>query len=191
VGSTDLSWVSADGSLQIPAGYSGPAMGMLNVIIDYLEAEDEAERGRLYLRCVGLGKVFAKNLKLWIQKSNREAAFLGTPRVTRGPKDRRPGLGGVAEGGQGLGRIADALEQLVSLKRAELGSGRFPRGRASPSPFERPVDVAESPIVVHDSEDSQVYNHVLPRQVAAYRANVRARRLQQRSQNEDGQGSSP
>lgn len=166
-------------------------MGMLNVIIDYLEAQDEAERNRQYIRCVSLGKIFAKNLELWIQKSNREAAFLGTPRVTRGPKDRRPGLGGVAEGGQGLGRIADALEQLVSLKRAELGSGRFRRGRASPSPFEHPVAAAESPIVVHDSEDSQVYNHILPSQVATYRANVRARRLQQSGQDEDGEGGSP
>jgi hypothetical protein len=162
-------------------------MGMLNVIIDYLEADNEEERGRLYLRCVGLGKIFAKNLELWIQKSNREASFLGTPRVTRGPKDRRPGAGGVSEGGQGLGRIADALEQLVALKRAELGSGRFPRGRPSPSPFETPAPVAESPIVVYDSEDSRVYNHILPSQVDAYRANVRARRRQA----QDDQDSSP
>lgn len=93
---------------------------MLNVIADYLEAEGEEERARQYARCSAIGKKYAKNLEMWINKSNREAAFRGTPRVTRGPQDRRVGSAGVA-GGQGLARVADALEELVGLKRYELG----------------------------------------------------------------------
>jgi hypothetical protein len=169
---------------------------MLNVIMDYLEADTDEAKAREFVRCVALGKQFAVNIEHWIKTANREASFLGTPSVTRGQHSKQSRLGGASAGSQQMGRIANALERIVGLLEYGLESYAAPAGPPSPSPFAQPQnapaqpqhapaqpqnapaqqDVAESPVTVYDSEDSQVAHHVLPSRVPEFRAQMLDRR---------------
>ena len=161
---------------------------MLNVIMDYLEANTEEAQAETFTRCVTLGKQFAVNIEHWIKTANREASFLGTPSVTRGQHSKQARSGGAPAGSQQMGRIANALERIVALLEYGLEAYAAPAGPPSLSPFAQPPNVgqpsnvarapvvAESPITVYDSEDSQVTHHVPPSSVPEFRAQMLDRR---------------
>jgi hypothetical protein len=137
---------------------------MLNVVADYLECQDDAERLRLHTRCVELGKKFVHKMEMWIQRRNREAEFQGTPPVTRGPSKRQStavaGLGTLPS----LGRISNALEQLVALKRDEL------KLREEQGSRER-----HDWVYVQDSLDNRCYVRIRRQDVDDYHAGLEAR----------------
>ena len=146
---------------------------MLNLILDYIEAADNDQRIQLYINCVTVGKKFAKTIEMWIIKTNREATFKGTPRITRSSRDKVAVSGGSLGGGQGVGRIADSLEQLVSLKRYELG-------------LMTAREQGDDLVLVYDSDDSRIYNEIPASQVEQYRVQRRAAKAAARAN--EGQG---
>jgi hypothetical protein len=95
---------------------------MLNLILDYIKAADNNKCIWLYLNCVTVGMKLAKTIEMWIIKTNCKATFKATPRIPSSSCDKAAMSASSLGGGQGVGRIADSLEQLVGI--CSLGASK-------------------------------------------------------------------